>query len=122
MPGVGRVADPWAFALALGAALFGYAVGVHPLLWIAGALAIVLVHQLAVFANSPTEAGRALTSRQREIIRLIAEDWTDAKIAGAVGIAPREVDRETRTIQERLQVKSRVQIKRWYLRNRGEFD
>lgn len=74
-----RAVDPWAVVLALVAAVFGAAVGLHPLVWIGASLAIVAVHQLAVVANPSTDAnsGRAPANRGRRAGRQRPERRSD---------------------------------------------
>ena len=115
---VARAADPWAVGLAVAAALFGFAIGAHPFWWLAGAVAIIVVHQLAVFANTAEE--QDLTERQLEIARQIAEGSTDTEIAGDLGVPERVVEKEIRRILENLHRENRSQIKRWYIRHHGE--
>jgi DNA-binding CsgD family transcriptional regulator len=115
---IARVADPWAVGFAIVAALFGLAIGAHPFWWLAGAVAILVVHQLNVFASTAEE--QDLTPRQLEIARQIAEGATDIKIAGDLGVPEREVEKEIRRILENLHRTNRSQIKRWYLRHHGE--
>jgi DNA-binding CsgD family transcriptional regulator len=117
---VARAADPWAVGFAVAAAVFGIAIGAHPFWWLAGAVAILLVHQLAIFANTAEE--QDLTERQLEIARQIAEGSTDTEIAGDLGVPERVVDKEVRRILENLRRKNRSQIKRWYIRHHGEVE
>jgi DNA-binding CsgD family transcriptional regulator len=117
---VARAADPWAVGLALAAVVFGLAIGAHPFWWLAGAVAIIIVHQLAVIANTAQE--QDLTERQLEIARQIAEGSTDTEIAGDLGVPERVVEKEIRRILENLHRKNRSQIKRWYIRRHGEVE
>ncbi len=100
--------------------VFGLAIGAHPFWWLAGAVAIIIVHQLAVIANTAQE--QDLTERQLEIARQIAEGSTDTEIAGDLGVPERVVEKEIRRILENLHRKNRSQIKRWYIRRHGEVE
>ncbi len=49
-----------------------------------------------------------LTAREVEVLRLIAQGWTDAQIAGHLVISPRTVNRHTTSLYSKLKVSSRA--------------
>ena len=61
--------------------------------------------------SSPT----GLTVREREVLRLIAQGWTDAQIAEHLVISPRTVNRHTTSLYSKLGVSSRAAATRYAL-------
>jgi DNA-binding NarL/FixJ family response regulator len=49
-----------------------------------------------------------LTAREVEVLRLLAQDWTDAQIAEQLVISPRTVNRHTTSLYSKLGVSSRA--------------
>jgi DNA-binding NarL/FixJ family response regulator len=49
-----------------------------------------------------------LTAREVEVLRLLAQGWTDAQIAGQLEISPRTVNRHTTSLYSKLGVSSRA--------------
>jgi DNA-binding CsgD family transcriptional regulator len=117
---VGRAADPWALLLAAGAAAFGLAIGANPLGALTCAVAILVVHRLAVDASVPEE--QQLTRRQLAIAHHVAEGANDKKIAGNLGITEQQVEKEVRAILLKIRRTTRPQIKNWYRRHHGDND
>jgi DNA-binding CsgD family transcriptional regulator len=56
-----------------------------------------------------------LTAREVEVLRLIAQGWTDAQIAEALVISPRTVNRHTTSLYSKLNVSSRAAATRYAL-------
>jgi len=60
-----------------------------------------------------------LTSREREVLALVAKGLTNEAIAGRLGIAPKTVGVHVTNILKKLQVHSRVQATAIYVRQQG---
>jgi DNA-binding NarL/FixJ family response regulator len=72
--------------------------------------AVQMARQIAVDlsrAGSPRR-GPLLTARQREVVRLLAEGWSNAAIAERLVLSRRTVDAHLRTVYARLGVASRT--------------
>jgi DNA-binding CsgD family transcriptional regulator/tetratricopeptide (TPR) repeat protein len=54
-----------------------------------------------------------LTAREVEVLRLLAQGWTDAQIAGHLVISPRTVNRHTISLYSKLNVSSRAAATRY---------
>ncbi len=54
-----------------------------------------------------------LTAREVEVLRLIAQGWTDAQIAEHLVISPRTVNRHTTSLYSKLNVSSRAAATRY---------
>jgi predicted ATPase/DNA-binding CsgD family transcriptional regulator len=63
--------------------------------------------------SSPVPAG--LTAREVEVLRLLAQGWTDAQIAEQLVISPRTVNRHTTSIYSKLGVSSRAAALRFVI-------
>ena len=61
--------------------------------------------------SSPTPAG--LTAREVEVLRLLAQGWTDAQIAEHLVISPRTVNHHTTSLYSKLGVSSRAAATRF---------
>ena len=87
--------------------------------WAEGA-ALTVEQALAAARRAATtaEAGdeqelRALTSRELEVLRLLARDLTDAQIAQELVVSRRTVHAHLRSIYRKLDVRSRLAAARW---------
>ena len=68
-------------------------------------------------ARTEGEAPRdALTPRELEILKLIAEAWTSDRIALELGISRRTVDRHRENILSKLGMRDRVELTRYAIR------
>ena len=56
-----------------------------------------------------------LTAREFEVLRLIAQGWTDAQIAEHLVISPRTVNRHTTSLYSKLGISSRAAATRYAL-------
>ena len=54
-----------------------------------------------------------LTAREVEVLRLLAQGWTDAEIAEHLVISPRTVNRHTTSLYSKLNVSSRAAATRY---------
>lgn len=61
--------------------------------------------------SSPAPTG--LTAREVEVLRLIAQGWTDAEIAEHLVISPRTVNHHTTSLYSKLGVSSRAAATRY---------
>jgi len=61
---------------------------------------------------SPTYPA-GLTAREVEVLRLLAQGWTDAQIAEHLVISPRTVNRHTTSLYSKLNVFSRAAATRY---------
>lgn len=59
--------------------------------------------------RGPKDA-RPLTTRQRDVTRLVAAGWSNAEIARRLGISDQTVKNHLKAIFERLGVASRLQL------------
>src|SRR5207237_8225742 len=61
--------------------------------------------------SPPFPAG--LTAREVEVLRLLAQGWTDAQIAEHLVLSPRTVNRHTASLYSKLGVSSRAAATRY---------
>jgi DNA-binding NarL/FixJ family response regulator len=61
-----------------------------------------------VFAPAPDEPARALSTREREVVVLIARGATNAEIAGELYLSPHTVKEHTSAIYRKLGVRNRA--------------
>lgn len=59
----------------------------------------------------------ALTSRELEVARLVAQGMTNQQIADGLGISLRTVRTHIETIMDKLDVDNRVKVALWAIRN-----
>jgi len=64
-------------------------------------------------AAQPPSYPAGLTAREVEVLRLIAQGWTDAQIAEHLVISPRTVNRHTTSLYNKLNVSSRAAATRY---------
>ncbi len=57
-----------------------------------------------------------LTDREREVLRLIAEGYTNAEIASALNLSPHTVQSHRRAIMEKLNLHDRVELVKYAIR------
>jgi DNA-binding NarL/FixJ family response regulator len=60
---------------------------------------------------------RALSGREREIVQLLAEGWSNKEIASALFISVRTVETHRATIMKKLEIRSIVELVRYAVRN-----
>ncbi|MEU6851198.1 LuxR C-terminal-related transcriptional regulator [Actinacidiphila alni] len=65
---------------------------------------------LSAVARPDSEDGLGLTDQERSIIRLMANGYSDDRIARTLGVARRTVQRVMTKLMERLQVSSRFEV------------
>ena len=58
-----------------------------------------------------------LTKREREIIRMVAEEYTNVQIGENLGISPRTVDTHRRNLLQKLRVKNTAGLVKYALKN-----
>jgi DNA-binding NarL/FixJ family response regulator len=79
--------------------------------------AILLTPMPARSASAPpmklSTSLAGLTAREVEVLRLIAQGWTDAQIAEHLVISPRTVNRHTTSMYSKLGVSSRAAATRY---------
>jgi len=66
-------------------------------------------------AKNPVTFPAGLTAREVEVLRLIAQGWTDAQIAEHLVISPRTVNHHTTSLYSKLNVSSRAAATRYAL-------
>jgi predicted ATPase/DNA-binding CsgD family transcriptional regulator len=66
-------------------------------------------------AKKPVTFPAGLTAREVEVLRLIAQGWTDAQIAEHLVISPRTVNHHTTSLYSKLNVSSRAAATRYAL-------
>jgi DNA-binding NarL/FixJ family response regulator len=62
----------------------------------------------------PDEMGGLLSSREQEVLRLLAEGLTDREIAGALAISPRTVESHVSAVLRKLGVRNRAEAAQRY--------
>jgi DNA-binding NarL/FixJ family response regulator len=62
------------------------------------------------------DLGEPLTARETEVVKLIAEGSTTKEIAETLVISPKTVERHRANILEKLQLRDRVDLTRWAIR------
>ena len=67
----------------------------------------------ATLATKPVTNAAGLTAREVEVLRLLAQGWTDAQIAEHLIISPRTVNRHTTSLYSKLGVSSRAAATRY---------
>jgi DNA-binding NarL/FixJ family response regulator len=65
--------------------------------------------------NKPSSNG--LTSREREIVVLVARGLSNREVAEALGVQASTVDTHLRHIYPKLEINSRVELTLWAVRN-----
>jgi DNA-binding NarL/FixJ family response regulator len=63
------------------------------------------------------EPRNLLTPRETEVIKLVAESYTNRQIADALTISEKTVDRHRANILEKLGMRDRVELTRYAIRN-----
>ena len=63
--------------------------------------------------NKPVTPPAGLTVREVEVLRLLAQGWTDAQIAEHLVLSPRTVNRHTTSLYSKLGVSSRAAATRY---------
>ena len=80
--------------------------------------AAVVVDHLTRGARSPGSAGTGLdavlSSREQEVLRLLAEGMTDREIAAALSISPRTVESHVSSVLRKLGVRNRAEAAQRY--------
>lgn len=68
-------------------------------------------------AHNGEEPRNPLTPRETEVIKLVAENYTNRQIAEALVISEKTVDRHRTNILEKLGMRDRVELTRYAIRN-----
>jgi DNA-binding NarL/FixJ family response regulator len=76
-----------------------------------------LVNDYLRRARSGEEPRDPLTPRETEVIKLVAESYTNRQIAEALVISEKTVDRHRANILEKLGMRDRVELTRYAIRN-----
>ncbi len=79
----------------------------------AAASSVMLAH----YRESDDDQPPALTSRERSIVRLVAQDMTNHEVATALGISPRSVEAHVMRTLSKLGLRSRVGLARYALQH-----
>jgi DNA-binding NarL/FixJ family response regulator len=67
----------------------------------------------ATSEKKPVTFPAGLTAREVEVLRLLAQGWTDAQIAEHLVISPRTVNRHTTSLYSKLNISSRAAATRY---------
>jgi len=68
-------------------------------------------------ARDGEEPRDPLTPRETEVVKLVAESYTNRQIADALTISEKKVDRHRTNILEKLGMRDRVELTRYAIRN-----
>jgi len=68
-------------------------------------------------ARNGEKPSHALTPRETEVVKLVAESYTNRQIAEALVISEKTVDRHRANILEKLGMRDRVELTRYAIRN-----
>src|SRR6516165_1633377 len=69
------------------------------------------------FLARPAQEGSALTHRERGVIQVIAEGYTNKQIAGLLGISFKTVETHRASVMRKLNLSSTTQLVRYAIRN-----
>ena len=72
---------------------------------------------LRSYLDDPARHLRALSDREEEVTKLVAESHTSEEIARILNISPRTVDRHRENILAKLGMRDRVELTRWAIRH-----
>ena len=81
-----------------------------------GAVTALITAYLQAVRNGE-EPRNLLTPRETEVIKLVAESYTNRQIADALTISEKTVDRHRTNILEKLGMRDRVELTRYAIRN-----
>jgi DNA-binding NarL/FixJ family response regulator len=70
------------------------------------------------FLSRPAQEGSALTPRERSVVQLIAEGYTNKQIAGLLKISVKTVETHRAAIMHKLKLSSPAALVRYAIRNR----
>jgi DNA-binding NarL/FixJ family response regulator len=83
--------------------------------WFSDNISEPLRHQL--LAGKFEEIGSSLTSREREVVRLVAEGYESKQIGVALGISRKTVETHRTTVMTKLKLHTTAELVRYALRN-----
>jgi len=87
----------------------------EPFLYPGAVTALITAYLQAV--RNGEEPRNLLTPRETEVIKLVAESYTNRQIADALTISEKTVDRHRSNILEKLGMRDRVELTRYAIRN-----
>jgi DNA-binding NarL/FixJ family response regulator len=87
----------------------------EPFLYPGAVTALITAYLQAV--RNGQEPRNLLTPRETEVIKLVAESYTNRQIADALTISEKTVDRHRSNILEKLGMRDRVELTRYAIRN-----
>ena len=87
----------------------------EPFLYPGAVTALITAYLQAV--RNGQEPRSLLTPRETEVIKLVAESYTNRQIADALTISEKTVDRHRANILEKLGMRDRVELTRYAIRN-----
>jgi DNA-binding NarL/FixJ family response regulator len=82
----------------------------------AGAIAALIQDYLDRVRRGDTPDDEPLTPREIEVLKLIAEAWTNEQIAGELVISIKTVERHRANMMEKLGMRDRVELTRYAIR------
>ena len=68
--------------------------------------------------STPRVASQTLTSREREVVQLVAEGQSNKNIAARWGVSMKTVDSHRTSAMKKLNLRSAVDLTRYAIRNR----
>lgn len=87
----------------------------EPFLYPAAVAALIADH-LDRAARGEALSGDPLTEREKQVVKLIAEAYTNDRIAEELTISPKTVERHRANIMEKLGMRDRVELTRYAIR------
>ncbi|MFE2278876.1 response regulator [Streptomyces sp. NPDC059454] len=81
-----------------------------------GAVNALIHHYLDLVREGRTLPSKAITDREEEILKLVAEGHTSQQIAGLLVISPRTVERHRANLLAKLGLKDRLELTRYAIR------
>ena len=72
---------------------------------------------LRSYLDDPDRHARALSDREEEVTKLVAESHTSEEIGRILSISPRTVDRHRENILAKLGMRDRLELTRWAIRH-----
>jgi len=87
----------------------------EPFLYPGAVTALIREHLNRSRSGEPA-AGSILTSREEEVVKLVAEGYSTREIANTLGISPKTVERHRSNVLQKLGLRDRLELTRYAIR------